>query len=175
MLPPQLLSPCIGVFDSGVGGLSVLRALHARLPSAQFVYVADSAYAPYGERAAGDVIERSQRLTAHLAQQGARMIVVACNTATALAIDSLRADWPDIPFIGVEPGIKPAASTTRNRCIGVMATPATLASERLKSLVERHAGAATVHLQPCPGLAAAIESGDTDDARIGSLLERYCA
>jgi glutamate racemase len=175
MLASPFLAPCIGVFDSGLGGLSVLRALRARLPSARLVYVADSAYAPYGERSPGDVLERSLRLTAHLARSGARMIVVACNTATALAIDQLRAQWPDLAFIGVEPGIKPAAAITRNGRIGVLATPATLASARLRGLMERHAHGVAVQLQACPGLAAAIERGDTHDSEIGSLLERYCA
>jgi glutamate racemase len=169
------MGPCIGIFDSGVGGLSVLRALRSRLPRAALVYVADAAHAPYGERDPAAVLDRSLRLTEHLLREGARMVVVACNTATALAIDALRAHWPATPFVGVEPGIKPAARLTRNGRIGVLATPATLASTRIVSLIDRHAGGAHVTLQPCPGLAAAIERGDLDDVELGALLDRYCA
>lgn len=169
------MGPCIGIFDSGVGGLSVLRALQARMPRAAFVYIADSAHAPYGEREPAAVLDRSLRLTEQLLRDGARMVVVACNTATALAIDALRTRWPETRFIGVEPGIKPAARLTRNGRVGVMATPATLSSTRLALLVERHAGGVQVTLQSCPGLAAAIERGEPDHPDIGVLLERYCA
>jgi glutamate racemase len=169
------MNRCIGIFDSGVGGLSVLRALRRRLPRAPLLYVADSAYAPYGERDPAAVLDRALRLTGHLRDWGAELIVVACNTATALAIDTLRERWPDTPFIGVEPGIKPATRWTRNGRIGVMATPATLASARFASLVGRHAGGVRVTLQPCPGLAAAIERGELDDAELGRLLEHCCA
>jgi len=165
---------CIGLFDSGVGGLSVLGALRVRLPRAALVYIADSAHAPYGERDPAVVLDRSFRLTERLLLEGASMVVVACNTATALAIDSLRARWPATPFIGVEPGIKPAARLTRNGRIGVMATPATLASARLRSLVERHAAGVQVTLQPCPGLAAAIERGALEDTELCALIERCC-
>ena len=105
---------CIGVFDSGVGGLSVLRALHRHLPHSQLLYVADSGFAPYGERDEGYVIERSRVLTAHLLREGAQLIVVACNTATAAAVRALREEHPGVQFVGVEPGIKPAIALSRN-------------------------------------------------------------
>ena len=133
--PPAAHGPRIGVFDSGVGGLSVLRALHRYLPRATLLYAADSGHAPYGERDAAYVIARSRAMTAHLLSQGAQLLVVACNTATAAAIDTLRADHPALPIVGVEPGIKPAIALTRNRRVGVMATHATLASERFRRLV----------------------------------------
>jgi glutamate racemase len=162
----------IGVFDSGVGGLSVLRALHARLPQVPLHYIADSAFAPYGDRTVDDVVQRSRRITAHLLSQGAQMIVVACNTATTAAIQSLRNEWPQLDFVGVEPGVKPAALMSRNGRIGVLATQRTIASERLRQLVERHASGCEVLLQPCPGLVDAIERAD-DDA-VQGLLDRYC-
>src|SRR5688572_18964751 len=111
---------CIGVFDSGVGGLSVLRALHAQWPRAPLVYLADSAHAPYGERSPAYVLQRSLRIMDQLRDEGAAGLVVACNTATAIAVQALRAEHPDVPIVGVEPGLKPAVLATRNGRIGVM-------------------------------------------------------
>lgn len=168
-------APVIGVFDSGVGGLSILRALHARLPRARLLYVADSAHAPYGERDAGFVVERSLRIVEHLLGEGASTIVVACNTATALAIETLRARWPALVFVGVEPGLKPALAVTRNGRIGVMATQATLDSERFRRLAREQAADVQLHLQPCPGLAQALEQGDADSEAVHSLVRRHVA
>jgi glutamate racemase len=165
----------VGVFDSGVGGLSVLRALRHQLPWAHLTYVADSAHAPYGDRDSAHVLRRSQRIVAHLARRGAGLVVVACNTATALAIEPLRAAHPQLVFVGIEPGVKPAASTSIARRIAVMATPATLASARYADLVARHAPGCEVHAVPCPGLAAAIERGEAGAQEIEHLLDRYCA
>jgi glutamate racemase len=164
---------CIGVFDSGVGGLSVLRAIHQRLPSASLHYVADSAHAPYGEKSVDFIRERADRIVAHLVGQGATVIVVACNTATAVAIDELRHHWPACGFVGVEPGVRPAVAASRNRHVGVMATDATLRSERFRALVAREAGNCTMHLQACSGLAAAIEQRDFDDPVLLELVQRY--
>lgn len=169
-------SHTVGVFDSGVGGLSVLRALVNELPSAHFIYVADSAYAPYGERTADEVTERSQRITAQLRREyPLDTLVVACNTATAHAIDALRLAHHDLPFVGVEPALKPAAALSQTRHIGVMATRGTLESarfKRLRSRLEEHHGAPThFHVQPCDGLADAIERGD--EALTQALCERY--
>lgn len=170
----------VGVFDSGVGGLSVLRALLAELPQARFVYVADRAYAPYGERTADEVTERSQRIVAQLRREHPLdALVVACNTATAQSIDALRHTHHDLPFVGVEPALKPAAALSRSRHIGVMATRGTLASGRYHKLQERleHAGDGAhpphFHNQACDGLADAIERGD--QALTGTLCERYVA
>ena len=155
----------VGVFDSGVGGLSVLRALLAELPGVRFVYVADSAYAPYGERTVAEITDRSQRITGWLRDtHHIDALVVACNTATALAIDSLRATHPDLPIVGVEPALKPAAAHTQTRQVGVLATRGTLASERYARLRERlrqSHPAVQWHERAAVGLAAAIETGDT--------------
>ncbi len=164
---------CIGVFDSGVGGLSVLNAIHRRLPSASLHYVADSAHAPYGEKSADFIRARAERIAAHLIGRGARVIVVACNTATAVAIDELRRHWPACSFVGVEPGVRPAAAASHNRHVGVMATDATLGSDRFRALVAREAGGCTMHLQACSGLAAAIEQREFDDPVLLELVQRY--
>lgn len=168
-------APCIGVFDSGVGGLSVLRALHRRLPQARLLYVADSGHAPYGERDPAFVIERARVLTDHLRREGAQLVVVACNTATAAAVETLRAEHPALPLVGVEPGLKPAIALTRNRRIGVMATRATLASARFRRLVEAHAEGIELHLQACPGLARALEAGDADSEAVRDLVRQHTA
>ena len=163
------------MFDSGVGGLSILQAVHERLPAAPVRYVADSAHAPYGERSDADVLDRSQRITLHLLSQGATTIVVACNTATAVAIDWLRTAHPLVRFVGVEPGVRPAVAASRKRHIGVMATTATLRSERFQALLRRDAGDCRVHLQACRGLAAAIERGRRDDPELLALIEEHAA
>jgi glutamate racemase len=155
----------IGVFDSGIGGLSVLKALRAAMPHEDFIYLADNGHAPYGERDAAHVLARSRAVTQHLVQLGIKALVVACNTATASSIDRLRTDHPDLPIIGVEPALKPAVALSKTRRIGVMATRSTLASARFQTLLAAQAGAAEFVLQPCDGLADAIERGaGIDDA-----------
>ena len=173
-LDPLAVPAPIGVFDSGVGGLSVLRELRRRLPGASMVYVGDVAFAPYGPRCAPEVLARCERIVDHLARLGARLVVVACNTATVQAIDTLRARWPALTFVGVEPGIKPGVAVSRSGRIAVMATAATLQSARLRQLVERHAAGASVLLQPCPGLADAIEAGVLDGPALMTVLTPYC-
>ena len=155
----------IGVFDSGVGGLSILRALRAELPHEDFIYLADSAHAPYGERDDAHVIGRARALTQDLLERGAKSVVVACNTATAAAIHLLRAEYPGLPIGGVEPALKPAVLASRTRRIGVMATRGTLASAKFGALLDSLKDQATFVLQPCDGLAEAVEQhmvrGDT--------------
>ena len=168
------LKPCIGVFDSGVGGLSVLRALQHQLPDVSLRYLADTAHAPYGERSAEFIIDRSLELAARLVDQGAALLVMACNTATAHAIQTLRQRWPLIPILATEPGIKPAVAASRNGRIGVMATPATIASARYQALLSRHAGVAQVVNLPCPGLADLIEQGEIDSAAMKKKLKELC-
>lgn len=166
----------IGVFDSGVGGLSVLRALLAEMPQAHYVYLADGAHAPYGERSPQQVAERAHRITDGLRRHfGIDALVVACNTATALAIEGLRAEHPDWPIVGVEPALKPAAALTRTGHVGVMATRGTVESERYKRLRQRLEAQSKTPLhfssQACDGLADAIERGD--EAAIHSLCKHY--
>ena len=167
--PAQVKRP-IGVFDSGVGGLSVLKALRAELPHEDFVYVSDSGFAPYGERDEAFVVERARRITQHLIstpRAPIKALVIACNTATAAAIQLLRQDHPTLPIVGVEPALKPAIALSRTRRIGVMATRGTLASQKFKLLLASLAGQAEFVCQPCDGLADAIERHDA--LQIGAL------
>jgi glutamate racemase len=164
----------IGVFDSGVGGLSVLRAIQTTLPRDFFLYFADSAHAPYGERDDAYVMERSMRIAQHLVTSGCQAIVIACNTATAVAADALRQRWPDVAIVGVEPGIKPAVASSKNRRVGVMATQSTLQSRRFVGLLERYSEGAQIIEQACTGLALAIEAGDLRARNVQELVDRYC-
>jgi glutamate racemase len=166
---------CIGVFDSGVGGLSVLRALHGQWPRAPLLYVADSGHAPYGERSPAHVLARSRRIMVHLRAEGAAGMVIACNTATAIAVQALRAQCPDFPIVGVEPGLKPAAAATRNGRIGVMATPGTLSSDRFARLAASQAQGVVVVPRPCPGLARLIEAGDLQAPELLDHIEAHAA
>lgn len=162
----------IGVFDSGSGGLSIVRALRAQLPHEDFVYVADSAHAPYGERDEAHVIERARALTRQLRQEHQiKALVVACNTATAAAIALLRAQHPDLPIVGVEPALKPAVQQTRTGRIGVMATRGTLDSAKFGALLDSLKDQAEFICQPCDGLAGAIETGDAP--RVRALCADY--
>ncbi|HEY0202294.1 MAG TPA: glutamate racemase [Burkholderiaceae bacterium] len=168
----------IGVFDSGIGGLSVLRALRAELPHERFVYFADSGHAPYGERGDAFVIERSRAITAYLrANHGIKALVVACNTATAAAIHLLRAANPGLPIIGVEPALKPAVAASRTGHIGVIGTRGTLSSAKFQALLAAQATHARFTVQPCDGLANAIErstrAGTENAMEISALCARY--
>jgi glutamate racemase len=149
----------IGVFDSGIGGLSVLKALRAAMPHEDFIYVADNGHAPYGERDTAHVLARSRAVTQYLLEQNIKALVVACNTATAAAINRLRTEHPHLPIIGVEPALKPAVALSKTGRIGVMATRSTLASARFQTLLAAQTGLAEFVLQPCDGLADAIERG----------------
>jgi len=166
----------IGVFDSGVGGLSILQALQKHLPAERFVYMADSAHAPYGERDAAFVLSRSQTLWQTLRDEHhVKALVIACNTATALAIQQLRTVHPEVDFFGVEPAVKPAAGLSRTQRVGVMATPATLGSDKFLQLLQSLEGNTEFVLQGCEGLADAIEQQcqEGDDAAVRALCEKY--
>lgn len=162
----------IGVFDSGVGGLSVLKHLRAALPAEDFYYVADSGNAPYGVRGAEFIRERALAIGDFLQARGVKALVVACNTATAAAVAELRERFA-IPVIAMEPGIKPAVQATRSNVIGVLATAGTLESARFFSLINRYAVNAEVITQPCPGLVEAIEANDLSGAATQQLLQCY--
>lgn len=172
LLTPQM-DLTVGVFDSGVGGLSVLPSLRRSLPRARLVYAADSAHAPYGERDEAWLQDRSLRIAHFLRSRGAALLVVACNTATAAALPLLRARHLDCAIVGIEPGIKPAVAQSASRRIGVMATQATLRSQRFSRLLAEYAGGAQVTAQGCTGLALAIERGD--EARIEALVDQHTA
>lgn len=165
----------VGVFDSGLGGLSVLRSIRQLLPRAELLYVGDSAHAPYGERTDDYVCERSLAIADFLKAQQAQVLVIACNTATAAAVQFVRQRHPNWLIVGVEPGLKPAASLTRNGRVGVMATTGTLRSERFRLLTQAHAAHLDVRLQPCPGLAAAIEAGEVDAEAVRERVAHHCA
>lgn len=153
----------IGVFDSGLGGLSVLAALIEALPRADFVYFADSAHVPYGDKSETYIQARVLAIGAELIQSGCTLLVVACNTATATAVEALREKHPGIPVVGIEPGIKPAAQSSITRRIGVLATEATANSARLDVLIKKHAGDVKVIVEPCPGWATQVERLDLDN------------
>lgn len=149
----------IGLFDSGLGGLSVLRAVRARLPGYDTLYLADSAYCPYGPRPVDEVRERALSCGRWLVAQGAGAVVVACNTATSAAVELLRAELP-VPVVGMEPGIKPAIASTRSGRVAVLATSGTLSGSRFNQLVERFASGVEVRTVPCPTLVTLVEAGD---------------
>jgi len=167
----------IGVFDSGIGGLSVLRHVHTLLPDESLLYFADSGFAPYGEKPEQVIVERTVAITAFLLTQNIKALVVACNTATAAAIAGLRTRYPDLPVVGVEPGLKPAAALTRTGTIGVLATANTLSSEKFLKLEAQVAHDAGVRflLQACNGLAHQIEKGELRSHETVQLVERYVA
>jgi len=161
----------IGVFDSGVGGLSVLRAIRARLPAETVVYFGDQGHVPYGRRPQEEVQAFSEEITRFLLRSGAKLIVVACNTASAAALHYLRNIFPAVSFVGMEPAVKPAAGTTRTGVVGVLATPATFQGALYASVVERFAGNVTLLQNTCPGLVQQIEHGNLDTPETRRSLE----
>lgn len=162
----------IGLYDSGVGGLSVLREVHRLLPRHDLCYLADSAFCPYGPLPCEQVCERAYACVGWLADHKAQIVVVACNTATSAAMEMLRAEFP-IPLVGMEPGIKPAIAATRNGQVGVLATGGTLASDRFASLIRRFARNVNIQIVPSPGLVRQVEAGDLDGPHTRALLQRY--
>ena len=156
--PPQP----IGVFDSGVGGLSVLREIRALLPTEDLLYVADSGHAPYGDKALAQVQARAERIIGFLAAQQVRAVVVACNTVTGLSIQALRQRFPQLPLVAIEPAVKPAVAATRSGTVGVLATHNTVHSPGLARLIAAHAGPVRVLAQACPGWVELVERGELD-------------
>lgn len=162
----------IGIFDSGVGGLSVLRAVRGLLPCHPVIYLADQAHVPYGARSKDEIGGFAEGITQFLLQKGAQIIVVACNAASAAALYYLRATFPEVPFVGMEPAVKPAAAGTHSGVIGVLATPVTFQGELYNSVVARFARGVTVLQDTCPGLVKQIEDGQLDAPETRQILER---
>ena len=165
----------IGIFDSGVGGLSVWREIARQLPRESTLYCADQAHIPYGPRPAEEISRYAHGIAEALLARGCKAIVVACNTASAAALKGLRERHPAVPFVGMEPAVKPAASQTRSRVVGVMATPGTLQGRMFALAVERFAAGVTLIKQPCPGLVERIERGDLDSPATEALLRELLA
>ena len=161
----------IGVFDSGVGGLSVLRAMRAQMPEEDVIYFGDQGHVPYGPRPMQQIQHFSEGITRFLLAQNAKLIVVACNTASAAALKHLREKFPEVPFVGMEPAVKPAAEHTRTGVVGVLATPATFQGALYASVVERFAHGVQVLQHTCPGLVGQVERGDLDGPRTRAILE----
>ncbi len=163
----------IGIFDSGVGGLSVWREVVCQLPYASTLYLADQAHVPYGSRSLKEVRDFAEGITRFLLAQGAKIIVIASNTTSAAALYPLRNLFPDVPFVGMEPALKPAIERTRTGVVGVIATPATFQGELFANLVRRYTNGVSVVSQACPGLVEAVEMGALDSPETAALLERY--
>ncbi len=162
----------IGIFDSGVGGLSVLKAIRTELPQEDLIYVGDQVHVPYGSRSLDEVRKLSQGVTRFLIDQGVKLIVVACNTASAAALHYLRQQYPNIPFVGMEPAVKPAAEYTHTGKVGVIATPATFQGELYASVVERFAQGVEIFQDTCPGLVNQIELGRLNTPKTRRILEQ---
>lgn len=163
----------IGIFDSGVGGLSVWREIARQLPHEDTLYFADQIHIPYGPRSLQEIRSFSEAITRFLLDRGCKLIVVACNAASAAALKHLRATFPDIPFVGMEPAVKPAAETTHTGVVGVMATPATFQGELFASVVERFANGVQLVKEVCPGLVQQVEAGRLDTPDTLAMLDRF--
>lgn len=169
--PSSSVQP-IGIFDSGVGGLSIYKCVKEQLPNEQLIYVADSLFAPYGDKSDIDIIKRVNAVADTLIAQNCKAIVIACNTATVIAIDQLR-ERVSIPIIGVEPAIKPAVQCSINNRIGILTTQATAKNKRFLNLVNKYKGDSNVYIQPCPGLVELIESNQLNSVEFETLLVGY--
>lgn len=163
----------IGVFDSGVGGLSVLAEIQQLLPHESLLYVADCGNIPYGEKTPEFIRQRCSVMAGFFREQGAKALVLACNTATVTGVADLRRDFPDWPIVGMEPAVKPAAAATRSGVVGVLATTGTLQSAKFAALLDRFAADINVITQPCPGLVELIENGDLHSPELRQLLQSY--
>jgi len=164
----------IGIFDSGLGGLSVMRAIRERLPAADLLYLADSAYCPYGPRPIDEIRDRALACGRWLVDHGAHIVVIACNTATAAAVELLRRTLP-VPVVGMEPGVKPAVAATRRGKVAVLATSGTIASERFRSLVHAYAADVEVYPLACPDLVEQVEAGELTSEHTRSLILKHLA
>jgi glutamate racemase len=161
----------VGIFDSGVGGLSVLREIQALLPTQPLYYIGDQVHVPYGKRQPAEIRRFSFAMTRYLLDAGAGLVVVACNTASAVALKDLRQEFPDVPFVGMEPALKPATQQTHNKVVGVLATPATFQGELYNTLVEKFAQDVKILTSTLPGMVEAIEAGRLDTPQTRAILE----
>lgn len=170
----QLERP-IGIFDSGIGGLSVLRHIRKELPNENLRYFADSGFAPYGEKPEAIIIQRSLKIAQYLFTCNCKALVIACNTATAAAIHLLREKYPEIPIVGIEPGLKPAAAMTQTQTVGVLATERTLHSNKFRNLHQQLSNQTGVRfmMQACPGLADLVEKNELHSTRAIALVQSY--
>lgn len=162
----------VGMFDSGIGGISVAKAFLRLRPEAEVRYVADWEYCPYGTKDPAVILDRARALTAQLLAQGCQVIVLACNTASAVALATLRAEHPGVPFVGMEPAIKPAAAQSRTGVVGILATGPTLHGDLLRHTAERHARGVRIHAAEGEGFVALAESGDWDSAAAVATARR---
>jgi glutamate racemase len=169
-MPTTKIAP-IAIFDSGVGGLSVLNAVRQHYPEEELLFLADQAHVPYGSRSLQEVRAFSEAITRYFLAQDAKMVVVACNTASAAALHQLRELFPDTPFVGMEPAVKPAAEQTQSGVVGVLATPATFQGELYNSVVERFADGVSLLQDTCVGLVEQIEAGNLDGRETRRILE----
>ncbi|SCZ21716.1 MULTISPECIES: glutamate racemase [Pseudomonas] len=163
----------IAVFDSGVGGVSVLAEIQHLLPNESLLYLGDCGHIPYGEKTPEFIRQRCSVMAGFFREQGAKALVIACNTATVAGVADLRRDFPDWPIVGMEPAVKPAAAATRSGVVGVLATTGTLQSAKFAALLDRFATDVRVITQPCPGLVERIESGDLHSPELRALLKHY--
>ena len=162
----------LGIFDSGVGGLSVLQEVHQQYPLEDCIYIADQVHVPYGPRSREEVLGYSEGIVRFLLGKGAKLIIIACSTASAVALADLRKKYPAIPFVGMEPAVKPAAEGTSSGVVGVLATPATFQGDLYSSTVERFARGVEILKDTCPGLVDQIEVGKIDDPITRNILEK---
>lgn len=161
----------IGIFDSGVGGLSVLRAIHKLMPELEIFYFADQAHVPYGRRQMAEIRTFSQQIASFLLSRNIDLLVVACNTASAAALKFLRQQFPDLPIVGMEPAVKPASESSRTRAVGVLATPATFQGELYQSLVHKYGKNLKIYQDTCSGLVEQIEAGNLTGEKTHTILE----
>ncbi len=162
----------VGIFDSGVGGLSVLQEVHQQYPLEDCIYIADQIHVPYGPRSREEVLGYSEGIVRYLLGKGAKLIIIACNTASAVALAELRKKYPDVPFVGMEPAVKPAAEGTSSGVVGVLATPATFQGDLYSATVEKFARGVEILKDTCPGLVDQIEGGKIDDPITRNILEK---
>ncbi len=165
----------VGIFDSGLGGLSVWREIVVQLPAEATLYVADQAHIPYGPRSVTEIRRFAHVITGFLLARGAKAIVVACNTASGAALHALRAAYPEVPFVGMEPAVKPAVEQSATRTIGVLATPTTFEGDLFRRLVDRFGRQVEIHTRACPGLVEAVEAGATAAPETVALVRRCLA